>query len=366
VSDQIPPKPRKKKRNKYISVKHEHSLGAVSRDFATEDECLDYLHLMRWPSGVECVECGSKRVSKYQTNETSRERKNPKTGQVEIRRVPARRIYQCLDCKHQFTATAGTLFNDSHLPLNQWFKAIAIMCEAKKGVSARQIQSHLQIGSYRTAWYLNHRILEAMGEGEEAPLSGTVEIDETYVGGKAKNMHAKQRAEKIGGRGVHGKDTVLGMVERDGNVKTFHVPSLNRFHVIDKLKEGISVQTDLVCTDESNLYHRMPENIQRHEIVNHSAREYVRGEVHTGTIDGYWGLLKRGLIGSYHRVSIKHLHRYLIEFQMRWNNRKNPDLFALVVFRLLIGTALQYKQLIAEVEVEENEGPEVQLDGEPF
>jgi hypothetical protein len=118
------------------------------------------------------------------------------------------------------------------------------MCEAKKGVSARQLQSHLQIGSYRTAWYLNHRIPEAMADEEEAPLTGTVEIDETYVGGKAKNMHAKQRHEKIGGRGVHGKDTVLGMVERDGRVRTLHVPSLNRFHVIDKLKEGISVETD--------------------------------------------------------------------------------------------------------------------------
>src|SRR5205807_1873176 len=136
----------------------------IARDFAGEDECLDYLHLMRWPEGAECVECGSKRVSKYQTNETERKRINPRTGVEETRRVPARRIYQCLDCKKQFTALANTLFNDSHLPLNQWFKAIAIMCEAKKGISARQLQSHLQIGSYRTAWYLNHRIREAMGE----------------------------------------------------------------------------------------------------------------------------------------------------------------------------------------------------------
>lgn len=358
-----PSKP-KRKRNSYRPVRHEHSLAAISQFFATEEECLDYLQAMRWPDGIDCVHCGSTRVSTYQTNETTRTKKNARTGAVEEKRVPARRIYQCLACKKQFTVTVGTLFNDTHLPLAQWFKAIAIMCEAKKGVSARQLQSHLQIGSYRTAWFLNHRIREAMADDVE-PLTGAVEVDETYIGGKAKNMHSKQREEKIGGRGVHGKDTVLGMVERDGNVKTFHVPALNRFHVIDKLKQGISVQADLVCTDESRLYDRMPDNIQRHEIVNHSAKEYVRGEVHTGTIDGYWGLLKRGLIGSYHRVSIKHLHRYLAEFQMRWNNRTNTDLFALIVIRLLIGSALQYKRLIAPVE-DTNAGPEAELDDQPF
>ena len=247
-----PSKP-KRKGNRYRPVRHEHSLAAVSEFIATEEECLDYLQAMRWPNGVECVRCGSGRVSIYQTNETTRKVTNRRTGAVEEKPVPARRIYQCLACKKQFTVTAGTLFNDTHLPLAQWFKAIAIMCEAKKGISARQLQSHLQIGSYRSAWFLNHRIREAMAD-EGEPLTGTVEVDETYVGGKAKNMHSKQRAEKIGGRGVHGKDTVLGMVQRDGGVKTFHVPALNRHHVIEKLKKGISVETDLVCTDESSQY----------------------------------------------------------------------------------------------------------------
>jgi transposase-like protein len=160
-------------------------------------------------------------------------------------------------------------------------------------------------------------------------------------------MHAKKRAEKIGGRGVHGKDTVFGMVERDGRVKTYHVPALNRYHVISKLKEGISVEASAVYTDESPLYKRMPENIQKHEIVNHSAKEYVRGEVHTGTIDGYWGLLKRGLIGSFHRVSIKHLHRYLSEFEFRWNNRETQEIFAAVIIGLVIKSALRYKALTA-------------------
>lgn len=313
MSDESKPKA---KRSKYRPVKHEHSLAAVSRDFANEAECYGYLEAMRWPDGVRCLKCDSDQITTIITNETTRTRqkKNRVTGEMETVTVPvpSRHIYQCRSCKHQFSAKVGTLFNDTHLPLSLWFKAIAIICEAKKGISARQLQSHLQIGSYRTAWYLNHRIREAM-TGVVEPLSGIVEADETYIGGKAKNMHAKVRAEKIGGRGVHGKDTVYGMVERDGKVSTFHVPALNRWHMIDKLKEGISVEAELVCTDESNLYIRMPENIQNHEIVNHSAKEYVRGQVHTGTIDGYWGLLKRGLIGSYHRVSIKHLHRYLAE-----------------------------------------------------
>jgi DNA-directed RNA polymerase subunit RPC12/RpoP len=312
---------------------------------------------MRWPEGVACVNCGSKRVSKYVTNETTRNRKNPKTGEVEAKRVPGRRIYQCLDCKHQFTATAGTLFNDSHLPLAQWFKAVALMCEAKKGISARQVQSHLQIGSYRTAWYLNHRIRKAMEELELRPLSGVVEVDETYVGGKFDKRRKRERWDK---------EPVFGMVERDGEARTWHVPQMNRWNVIGKIADGISPEVDLVCTDESNLYQRMPKNIERHEIVNHSAKEYVRGQVHTGTVDGYWSLLKRGLIGSFHHVSIKHLPRYLAEFQLRWNNLKNTDLFALVIARLLIASAMQYKALIGQEPEKTDKGPEVPFDGETF
>jgi hypothetical protein len=141
---------------------------------------------------------------------------------------------------------------------------------------------------------------------------------------------------------------------------------MNRFNVIGKIADGISPAADLVCTDESSLYHRMPENIERHEIVNHSAKEYVRGQVHTGTVDGYWSLLKRGLIGSFHHVSIKHLFRYLAEFELRWNHRSDADLFSVVIIRLLIASAMQYKALIAPVPVEMGMVPEVSLDRERF
>jgi len=155
-------------------------------------------------------------------------------------------------------------------------------------------------------------------------------------------------------------------VERDGRARTYNVKNVNRHNVIDKIKDNIAISADAVYTDDSRLYDRMPDNVQKHEIVNHSAKEWVRGDVHTCTIDGYWGLLKRGIIGSFHQVSVKHVHRYLSEFQFRWNNRKAQDIFVLVIAALVIGTALPYKNLIASIDEEPNAGPEVSLDEVPF
>jgi transposase-like protein len=340
------------------------SIIQTAKDFASEQICHDYLEAARWPNGVQCLQCNAPKVSKYTLIGQTRVRISKKTGEKKEKKSPDRYMYQCLECGHQFAATTGTIFSDTHLPLRVWMQAVALICTAKKGIAAKQMERHLGV-SYRTAWYLNHRLREAMAD-EGDLLAGIVEVDETYVGGKAKNMHAKQRKEKIGGRGVHGKDTVLGMAERGGRVKTYHVPALNRYHVIDKLKEGISVEVDLVCTDESQLYKRMPENITRHEIVNHSEKEYVRGEVHTGTIDGYWGLLKRGLIGSFHRVSIKHLHRYLFECQFKWNNRRNQEIFAEVVRRLVIKSALRYKTLTGPEIPLGSDSADLTLSDEPF
>ncbi len=310
----------------------------AAKRFSSEEAALDYLENLRWPKGVRCLVCGGNRISKYQSRTN---RKNRKTG--EVKEGPLRFLYECLEptCKHQFTATTGTIFHDTHLPLEKWLLAVALMTNAKKGLSAKQMERDLDV-SYQTAWYLNHRIREAMGLFEtanETPLTGTVEVDETYIGGKFDKRRKRQRWDK---------EPVFGMVARDGKAKTYHIPQINRKNVIDKIEDSISIEADLVCTDESPIYNRMPENVKRHESVNHSAKEWVRGDVHTGTIDGYWGLLKRGIIGSFHQVSIKHLHRYLSEFQFRWNNRDAQDIFILVVMALLIGKALQYKTLIAK------------------
>jgi transposase-like protein len=333
----------------------------AAKQFATPEACVDYLEAMRWPDGVTCLQCGGAKVTRIQTNATERTRKNAR-GEVRTVKVPGRIVYQCQnsECAHQFSATTGTIFHDTHLPLDKWFMAVALMVNAKKGLSAKQLQRDLKM-AYKTAWYLSHRIRKAMGlceMADEAPLTGTVEADETYMGSKKYDKRRK--------RARWDKEPVFGVVERDGRAKTFHVPQINRHHIIGKLQDNISVNADALYTDESQMYKRLPANIQKHAIVNHSAKEWVRGDVHTGTIDGYWGLLKRGVIGSFHQISVKHLHRYLSEFQFRWNNRKSQEIFALVIAALVIGSAMPYKELIASVDAEPDNGPEVELDGESF
>lgn len=331
----------------------------VTKKFATPEACNDFLEQMRWPEGVECVHCSDKRVSKYVKQASTRTRKNPKTGKVEEKPVPARILYVCLKCKKQFSVTEGTIFNDTHLSLDKWFHAVALMVNAKKGLSALQLKRDLGT-AYKTAWYLAHRIRKAMGladAADDSQLTGTVEVDETYIGGRYDKRRNRQKWDK---------EPVFGMVERDGKAKTYHVPQINRFHIIDKIRDEISISADAVYTDESQMYKRMPENVKHHEIVNHSAKEWVRGDVHTGTIDGYWGLLKRGIIGSFHQISVKHLHRYLSEFQFRWNNREAADIFVLVVAALVIGSALPYANLIEPLEGEKASGLEVVPDEDPF
>ena len=332
----------------------------VTKQFATPESCNDFLENMRWPDGVECVHCNGKNVSKYVKQAGARQRLSAKTGQWETKPVPARILYVCKSCKKQFSVTEGTIFNDTHLPLDKWLLAVALMVNAKKGVSAKQLQRDLGT-AYKTAWYLSHRIRKAMGlceMADEEPLTGTVEVDETYMGSKKYDKRRK--------RGKYEKEPVFGMVERDGRVKTHHVPVMNRHNIMDKMSDTISIDASAVYTDESVLYKRMPANVQKHEIVNHSAKEWVRGDVHTGTIDGYWGLLKRGVIGSFHQISVKHLHRYLSEFQFRWNNRKHQEIFMLVIAALVIGSALPYAKLIEPLEGERDNGQEVELDGEAF
>jgi transposase-like protein len=332
----------------------------VTKKFASPEACNDFLESMRWPDGVACLACESKRVSKYTKKASTRKRLNAKTGVEEIKPVPARILYVCLECGKQFSVTEGTVFNDTHLDLEKWFLAVALMVNAKKGLSALQMKRDLKV-AYKTAWYLSHRIRKAMGlieAADDEPLTGTVEVDETYMGSKKYDKRRK--------RAKYEKEPVFGMVERDGRAKRYHVPAMSRHNVIDKIKDNISINANAMYTDESSLYKRVPENIQRHEIVNHSAKEWVRGDVHTGTIDGYWGLLKRGIIGSFHQVSVKHLHRYLSEFQFRWNHRKAQDIFVMVIAALVIGQALPYKELIASIDEEPNAGPKMEMDGEVF
>jgi DNA-directed RNA polymerase subunit RPC12/RpoP len=276
----------------------------VAKKFATPEACNDFLEKMRWPEGIECVHCNGKRVSKYVKQAGTRTRISKRTGTAELKAIPARILYVCLECKKQFSVIEGTIFNDSHLPLDKWFHAVALMVNAKKGVSALQLKRDLGT-AYKTAWYLAMRIRKAMGLVEDAdtePLTGTVEADETYIGGK----YDKRRK-----RAKYDKPAVFGVVQRDGKARTYHMPAVTLKAVVEKIKDNVSINATAIHTDESNLYGTTAGCIKshKHETVNHSAKEWVRGDVHTGTIDGYWGLLKRGIIGLFHQVSVKHLNR---------------------------------------------------------
>ncbi len=305
----------------------------VTGNFKTDDDCLDYIEKMRWPDGqIGCVHCSEVgRVSRI-TREA--EGKNKRT-----------RIYQCLACGKQFSATSGTIFNDTHLPLTKWFMAIALICEAKKGLSALQIQRHLGV-NYRTAWHLCHRIREAMQDGglftgEVTLLTGVVETEETYVGGKVKRKGRPYlKKEK--------KDVVVGMIERGGKVRFIPVKD-NKMEIIEPvLCKHISAEATLQ-TDESAIYTIVGNRhfAGRHRMINHS-RSYGIGDNHTNTIENAFSLLKRGIYGSFHKVSTKHLPRYCNEFSYRFNRRKEQlAMFDATLKNLTRRNVLPYKKLTA-------------------
>jgi transposase-like protein len=301
----------------------------VATEFATEDKCLDYLEAMRWPSGVCCIECGSLNVSRITRESKS---KNKRT-----------RLYQCLEskCKRQFSPTANTIFHDTHLPLRTWFLAIALICDAKKGISALQLQRHLpgkkpgSKVSYRTAWYLCHRIREAMKEKGEM-LQGVVEIDEAYIGGK----YDKRRKA-----GPFEKTPVVGLLERKGRVEAYKIPTASKQVIVGIVKDRVAPDAT-VYTDEAPYYKSIP---HKHATVNHRKLEYARGTVSTNSIENFWSLLKRGVMGQYHKVSIKHLPMYLAEFTYRFNRREEQDrLFDMTAKKLLNSKNLPYSQLTAK------------------
>jgi hypothetical protein len=254
----------------------------VAEQFATDEACINYLEALRWPKGVRCLECSGERVSRYVAK--GREKRD-KAGTLTGLRCPDRIIYQCLDkdCFHQFTATTGTIFNDSHLPLQKWMMAVALTINARKGLSAKQLQRDLSV-NYRTAWYLEHRIRKAMGLGNftDEKMTGTVEIDETYIGGKFDKRRKRTRWDK---------EPVFGMIERGkdeqpSQVRASHMPTVNRFNLYGKIKETVDLKAELVITDESKLYDTLGNSLN-HDIVNHSAKQYVVGDVHTNGIDGF-------------------------------------------------------------------------------
>jgi transposase-like protein len=267
----------------------------------TEDGARTTLESIRWPDGPVCPHCASDQVTRIQANsETIR------SG-----------LFQCNGCRGQFTVTLGTIFEDSHIPLRKWVLAFALMCSSKKGISALQLQRNLNLGSYRTAWFMAHRIRYAMTmQPLRSLLQGTVEVDETYVGGKGPGKR---------GRSTERKTPVVALVERGGRVRTKVTLDVSAKNLKDVMRQGISPKANIV-TDEFTSYGEwVGREFAGHQAVNHRTKEYVRGSAHVNNRESFFALLKRGVHGTFHHVSREHPDRYCDEFSFRWDHRKVSD-----------------------------------------
>lgn len=312
--------------NKASKPKQEMDLITLIEKFGSDDKCRQYLEALRFPNGVCCLRCESTKIS----------------------RIYKRNQFVCDNCNYQFSITTGTIFHDTHLPLTKWFCAIYLMCESRKGISANQLKRTLKV-AYKTAWYLCHRIRKAVENANDELLTGIVECDETFIGGKAKNMHQSDKERKIQGRGSVGKAVVLGAKMRDGDVRLTHSKNTTRETLHAFIKSEVSPQAECIMTDEFPAYDGIADADTRHEKVNHSQGEYVRydanGDIHTNGVENVWSLFKRSIVGAYHQVSEKHLDRYLDEMEFRFNNRNNPYLFRDTLLRLIASENIEYKEL---------------------
>ena len=284
----------------------------------TDDECRDYLEAQRWPSGPICPKCGAPEPWKI-------------TRKTQTKNA-VRTLYRCRSCKKQFTATVGTIFEDSKIPLSKWFAAIYLMCASKKGMSAHQIHRELDV-TYKSAWFMCHRIREAMRDKEGLPLTGTVEADETYVGARSRRGHRiwNERRQDDIDLGIRqsvkkytkeDKQVVFGIRERGGRVRTIHVPDAKGTTLRPLLRQNLDPKAHLM-TDTHPAYRGIKKYVH-HDMINHEI-EYVRGTIHTQGIEGYWSLLKRGIYGTFHHVGVGYLGHYLHEFDYRANYRKVSD-----------------------------------------
>jgi IS1 family transposase len=290
---------------------HQLTIGQFEAMFPDEDACKAYLVAHRWLDGVACPRCGNVNV-------------HPHSRPFH---------WQCTACAeaggYRFSVLVGTIFENTNIDLLRWFKVIHLMVTSKKGISALQVMRFMGFGSYKTAWYMCHRIRAGMADEDFKKLMGIVEVDETFIGGKAKNRHWDKRGPRGGGGkgGIgSGKAAVAGAVTRKGNVVARVVANVRKETLRQFIREAISNKVSLICTDDNRAYQRMDGEFP-HGVVNHAAGQYVVGAIHTNTIEGFWSILKRGVVGTFHKVSPKYLPLYVAEFSFRYNNRLNEDIF---------------------------------------
>ncbi len=299
-------------------------LADLLKRFPDEQSCRDYIADLRWNGSVRCAHCDHSKVYTY------------KDG----------KLFKCAKCKKQFTVKVGTIFEDSTLPLQKWFMALYFATAHKKGISSLQLSRDLGI-TQKSAWFMMHRIREIFKADRTQMLSGVVEVDETYIGGADKNKHYDKKSKVKGvSPGKSSKSTVIGLVERKGNVVSMPIYNATKDVLTTVINTEVKHKSTLY-TDDYNVYAELKRDYN-HSSINHSAKVYVMGNVHTNTIEGFWSLLKRGIIGIYHSVSPKHLHRYCNEFNYRYNTKNSSDVnrFALTISKLK--GRLMYKDLIAK------------------
>ena len=307
-------------------IQHPTTLLQAIRYFSDPDASLTFMAALRWPEGVSCPTCGSK----------------------DIRFLKTRRLWECKakHAKRQFTIKVGTIFEDSPIGLDKWLTAVWMIANCKNGISSYEIARDLGV-TQKTAWFMMHRIRLGMQRGSfDKKLSGEVEADETFIGGKARFMHKGKR--KVKGRGAVGKAVVMGVLERHGEVRTFVVPTTKRRDVQAKVKENVEPGSDVYTDTLASYFGLSPEYV--HNVINH-AEAYVNGRIHTNGMENFWSLLKRTIKGTYVSTAPFHLFRYLDEQTFRFNARHaNDGERFLAVAASIVGKRLTYSKLIAAEE----------------
>jgi transposase-like protein len=298
-------------------------ISKLGKHFSDEDAARELLESLRWPNGAVCPHCGG--ADPYRLKAKANSTRPVRNG-----------VWKCRSCRKQFTVTVGTIFESSHVPISKWLLAIHFLSASKKSMSAHQLHRMLGV-TYRAAWFMAHRLRHAMQQ-EPMQLSGTVEMDEMFVGPRRRRVGKDANWKP--------KTPVVALVEREGGrAQAFPVPMVNHRTLYAAINKHVAPGTRMI-TDEFQLYPAsMTENVVRHDTINHGSKVYARGDVHTNTVEGFFGLMRRGIYGSFHHVSVGHLGRYCDEFSFRYSNRKISDgERAALIVNGAEGKRLTYKQ----------------------